>query len=699
MPTDVVCHMLIGPPGSGKTTLAHKMQQAIAKSHLISTDQIRQDLYGDETVQGQWSDLEAVIQQQVQTAIAQGQSIIYDATNAKRAWRMALLRSLSSADLTWVGWHLTTPLTTCQQWNTQRSRAVPAHIIEEMHDALQQFPPHPAEGFAAIYSVDPTSGLGAIQAKLSNLSRSITNRANRTRHSDIQLHRYSALVDFDRLMHLISLLVQNPGLGYLQEHDPEKLSVLLGGKHCPCLDPLDEICSVLAHQQGSLYADPAEIAQDLAWLEQNGFLSPTPVDDALNLPLSTEETVNPHPYTDWDAFNRVLTTIRFIAHHPFCWQPEHSSSLKSLVSAMQQKGVITGDRQAALRKDIEQVLKPFGILPNFRMRRGYFIGSGVLSEQELLRVAGLLQGQVKNIQDPAALAVLETLQDRLHRSQHDLADLYPVRAICNRTIINPDLLPTSAIAKAPDRLEAEIETGQLLELKRFAGVGRFDEQPDDFFYAWPLQIVFHNIAWYLAYEIAEGPEAGLLQFERLDRLFRGRPQAKQRDFLAQQQSLHRLQQLYQACGGLYLGRSAKAQKHFLSRDPELRAAASMQLELWFTDQIFAFISEGTQRFPIAQMKMSPKLTGDSSKPSSLFSLSKSGDLIYPNRLHVQLPGWSKDDLDLRRWILGFGGMVKVVSPVEMVEQICAVGCAIAALYTADPAVLACVEPINSPPRS
>ncbi|WP_397443287.1 MULTISPECIES: AAA family ATPase [unclassified Phormidium] len=672
--------MLMGPPGSGKTTLAHKMQQAITGSCIVSTDQIRKDLYGDEAIQGQWSDVEAVIQEQVQDALGLGQSIIYDATNVKRVWRMALLNKLSYPDITWIGWYLTTPLATCQQWNTRRNRAVPDHVIEEMHNALQQFSPLPAEGFAAIYTINPTSNLDEIQSKLSNLSRSITNRANRTRHNDIQLHRYSSLLAFDRLMHLISLLVQYPGLGCLQKHDPEQLSALLGGKHCSFSESLDEICSVLAHQQGNLYADPVKIAQDLDWLEENGLLSPVPTEAELTLPPSVEEAVNPHSYTDWEAFNRVLTTIRFIAHHPFCWLPEHSSSLKSLISAMQKKGLLIGDRQAALRKDIEQVMKPFGILPRFRMRRGYFIGSGVLSERELLRVAGLLQSQVKNIQDPAALAILETLQDRLHRSQHDLADLYPVRAICNRTIINPDLLPTSAIAKDPDRLESEIETGQLLELKRFAGVGLFDGQPDGFFYVWPLQIVFHNIAWYLAYEIAEGPEVGLLQFERLDRLFRGRPQSHQRDLAAQQQSLHRLQQLYQACSSLYLGMNAKAQKQFLSRNPEVRAAASMQLELWFTDKIFAFVSEGTQRFPMAQMRMSPKLTGNPSKSSALFTLPKSSDPLYPNRLQVQLPSWSRDDRDLQRWILGFGAMVKVVAPLEIAAQIHKVGCAIAELY-------------------
>jgi hypothetical protein len=98
----------------------------------------------------------------------------------------------------------------------------------------------------------------------------------------------------------------------------------------------------------------------------------------------------------------LIGLIRLIAHHPFCWQAETGSSLKSLVSALQQQGGMVGDRQAALRKDMEQILKPYGIWPGFRLRRGYFLGSGILSERELLRVASLLQSQGKHIQNPAA---------------------------------------------------------------------------------------------------------------------------------------------------------------------------------------------------------------------------------------------------------------------------------------------------------
>ncbi len=678
-----LCHMLIGPPGSGKTTLAHHLQQLIPQSYLVSTDQIRQQLYGDSALQGHWPDIEAVVQEQICQAIHQGCQVIYDATNAQRVWRMTLLQHLAAVDSAWVGWHLTTPLATCLAWNHQRPRAVATAVIEAMHQALNQFPPQAAEGFIALYGLDPTQGLEPLQRRINALDRSIINRRNRTHPSQGQWHRYSNLLAFDRLLHLISLLVQYPGLGDLHQQDPAQLSTLLGTPPPSDWDSLTEICRVLAQQRGELYADPAAIAQDLAWLETNGLLSPTPNSRPLTLPAPLEpapDPVNPHPYSDWEAFQRLIRTIRFIAHHPFYWQAETGSSLKSLVNALQQQGELAGDRQATLRKDIEQILKPYGILPSFRLRRGYFLGSGLLSERELLRVASLLQSQVKHIQDPAAFTLLSTLQTRLRSSQQDLEQLYPVRAIGNRTIINPDLLPRDAIARDPERLESDIETGQLLELNRFVGVGRFAPSPTGFFQAWPLQIVFHNIAWYLGYEIATGPEAGLLQFERLDRLFRGHPLPNQRPQTAQRQALQRLQRLYLASGGPYLGTDPHQQRQFLSHDPQERAAASLVLELWFTDGIFAFISEGTQRFPREQLKMSPRLTPGPSPAESLFCLSKSPDPRHPHRFQVQLPLWAREDRDLWRWILGFEDGVRVVAPEIMVEKIKTAAAAISGLY-------------------
>lgn len=170
MVSPALCHMLIGPPGSGKTTLAHRLHQLIPQSCLVSTDQIRQQLYGDPTTQGPWSEIEAVVEAQVKQAIHQGQTLIYDATNVKPVWRQDLLQRLAPLQISWVGWHLTTPLATCLQWNRQRPRAVAPAVIEAMHQNLDHCPPRLDEGFIALYSLDPGQGLDAVKPRLHSLA-------------------------------------------------------------------------------------------------------------------------------------------------------------------------------------------------------------------------------------------------------------------------------------------------------------------------------------------------------------------------------------------------------------------------------------------------------------------------------------------------------------------------------------------------
>jgi predicted kinase len=169
MASPPLCHMLIGPPGSGKTTLARHLHQLIPQSCVVSTDQIRQHLYGDPIIQGPWPQIEAVVEAQARQVIHQGQTLIYDATNTKPLWRQALLQRLAPLQTSWVGWPLTTPLATCLEWNRQRSRAVDPAVIAAMHQDLRQFPPQADEGFIALYPLDPRQGLEAVEAQLQSL--------------------------------------------------------------------------------------------------------------------------------------------------------------------------------------------------------------------------------------------------------------------------------------------------------------------------------------------------------------------------------------------------------------------------------------------------------------------------------------------------------------------------------------------------
>ncbi|HEY9747433.1 MAG TPA: AAA family ATPase [Allocoleopsis sp.] len=148
--------ILIGLPGSGKTTLAQHLITASPERRLISTDAIRAQLFGDEAVQGPWLQVWREVQQQFQQSviqIAQGhiQDAIYDATNTARKQRrrvLTLARSLGFKDI--VGLWLDLPLEVCLARNRQRDRVVPEAVMLRMHRQLLGAPPALQEGFTSL---------------------------------------------------------------------------------------------------------------------------------------------------------------------------------------------------------------------------------------------------------------------------------------------------------------------------------------------------------------------------------------------------------------------------------------------------------------------------------------------------------------------------------------------------------------------
>ena len=680
-------HILIGLPGSGKSTFAQALQHHVPQSAIISTDEIRTQLYGDPTLQGHWPDIFAQVQHHCQQTIAAGKTVIYDATNAKRAWRLNFLRSQlqTHPDQTWIGWYLTTSLDTCLNWNRQRDRQVPETVIQDLYQSLHTFPPEPAEGMAKVQQCDPSQVPDLekfILSLLIKLPRQIINRRNATEHTQHNFHAYSDLLEFERLLYLLQLLLEYPGAGQLRQSQPDRLQELLAEEADlnSLTTDLDELSAMLS-QRDPLYSDRSAVVRNLDWLHLNGFLSSEPC-TTWDVPECNAPGTPTHSYSDRDRFLRVMGIVRFMLHHPF-YEME-GSCLETLTHALCNHGILQGSWESCrntLRKDIQLILKPYGLLQSYRHNQGYFLGTGIFSHSQLLRLHQFLAGQAKSLADPTVLVLFKTLSDRLKASK--LSDLkpYPVRALYNFTITDQKHLPKDALANTIDRLEQEIEQGQCLELQRYLGVGRHGTESEPFFEAWPVQIVFHNIGWYLGYEVASGEKKGLLAFERLDRLFRGYIGGFQRDRKAQERSAQQLEKLFQASGGLFLGKDPKQQQQWLKGNATQRKAISTTLELWCNDYSFSFISEGDQRFPPHQIQLSPRLPESThlSNPK-LFRLKPTGDPHYPHRFRVQLPPWALQGIDLQRWIWGFKMNVRIISPLDLAAQFRQEARAIEALY-------------------
>ncbi len=155
--------LLIGLPASGKSSLARSLAEKGDRA-IISTDTIRQDLFGDEAIQGPWLQVRTEVERRMRNAVSQIHkhsyaAAIYDATNAKRSYRKEAIYLARSVGFTFIaGVWVDTPLEVCLHRNQQRDRQVPDEIILQMDRQLHDAPPSFADGLDDLIRYTGASG-------------------------------------------------------------------------------------------------------------------------------------------------------------------------------------------------------------------------------------------------------------------------------------------------------------------------------------------------------------------------------------------------------------------------------------------------------------------------------------------------------------------------------------------------------------
>lgn len=129
----VYFEMLVGVPGCGKSTYAKKME---ALGYVwISSDKIREELYGSEEIQGNPKDVFAKMYERTFEALNEGKEVVYDATNIKRKDRMSLLAEIDKRVKEKVykkcSYFAVDP-SICKERNSKRERTVPEEVIDKM---------------------------------------------------------------------------------------------------------------------------------------------------------------------------------------------------------------------------------------------------------------------------------------------------------------------------------------------------------------------------------------------------------------------------------------------------------------------------------------------------------------------------------------------------------------------------------------
>ena len=123
---------MVGLPGSGKSEFAEKYAKE-TDSVVISSDQMREQLYGDVNEQSKNNELFDIIDNAIINSLKCKQSIILDATNISRKKRINLLNKLAKIDCEKKCIIMATPYETCISSNHERERQIPDEVINRMY--------------------------------------------------------------------------------------------------------------------------------------------------------------------------------------------------------------------------------------------------------------------------------------------------------------------------------------------------------------------------------------------------------------------------------------------------------------------------------------------------------------------------------------------------------------------------------------
>lgn len=142
--------MLVGVPASGKSSIA----KALAEENgaiIVSSDAIRGDLYGDESVQGDPAKVFRIVHENVKHYLRKGCNVIMDATNINSKKRAAFLREIDKVcpDCEKIAVVVVADKDTCVSRDLLRERTVGWEVIERMIANFQ--PPFYYEGWDTIH--------------------------------------------------------------------------------------------------------------------------------------------------------------------------------------------------------------------------------------------------------------------------------------------------------------------------------------------------------------------------------------------------------------------------------------------------------------------------------------------------------------------------------------------------------------------
>lgn len=176
--------VMIGIPGAGKSTIAEEIalnEPAI----IVSSDTVRKDLYGDESVQGDPAKVFRIVHENVKYYLHKGCNVVMDATNINSKKRAAFLREIDKVcpDCLKIAVVVVADIDTCISRDLARERTVGREVILKMVSNFQ--PPFYYEGWDAIHYHNTGDRIEMV-----HLTKMAENYDQMNRHHTLTLGRH-----------------------------------------------------------------------------------------------------------------------------------------------------------------------------------------------------------------------------------------------------------------------------------------------------------------------------------------------------------------------------------------------------------------------------------------------------------------------------------------------------------------------------
>ncbi len=380
------------------------------------------------------------------------------------------------------------------------------------------------------------------------------------------------------------------------------------------------------------------------------------------------KALDSHPYSERIAFERLMLLIATLVRYPgigyLNWEDnqyhsssEHHNALEELQQYLHKLASEIGyylpknyPSAPTLRKDLEN-LRNFHILERRMYRWGYYLGTGVMSPDQLKAAFNALQSQAIYQGDPRIRQTYQELAKRLRgyelKTSQDF--FYPVRQHLNRAINYTDPMEMMEKGEYRNTLYHHIETietaiidGQMLEISRHTNY--YDHQRLGTVLIFPLQLIYYDIAWYLLYETCAYHHFAIGRMNRFSDYCQVHPVT--RGIYAQQEGLKSAYQLLNNGWGLKLGDPAE-------QAPELSGELDfVPIKVRFYPPVSDFIAEGERRHPKQHIRKG-KRDSATGKPQYIDYL-------------IDLPPRSLDEFSI--WVQRYGDKAQVLCPSKLVEK-------------------------------